>query len=123
MGGLRQRAAAMRSGAMAVVLAFRHRRTPWYAKVFGCLLVLYVVSPIDLIPDFIPLVGYLDDLILLSVGMWLLWRMVPDEVRAECCRRAAAFSAPPCHWGGVVLVATLWLLLLAGVGLFVAGVW
>lgn len=62
----------------------RHPRTPWYAKALSCLTLLYALSPIDLIPDPIPVLGHLDDLILVPIGLWLAIRLVPAKVRAEC---------------------------------------
>jgi uncharacterized membrane protein YkvA (DUF1232 family) len=74
----------------AVTLAAKHPRTPKGAKWLAGALVAYALSPIDLIPDFIPVLGHLDDAIVLPIGVWLLWRMVPSDVRAEC--RAAALN-------------------------------
>lgn len=64
--------------------------TPWYAKVFAVLVVTYALSPIDLIPDFIPLLGYLDDLILLPLGIWFALRLIPPHVMDEARCKAAA---------------------------------
>ena len=64
--------------------AARHPRTPKLAKWLAGGLLAYALSPIDLIPDFIPVVGHLDDAIILPCGVWLLWRLVPEDVRAEC---------------------------------------
>jgi len=72
----------------AVTLVAKHPRTPKRAKWLAGALVAYALSPIDLIPDFIPVLGHVDDAIVLPIGVWLLWRMVPSDVRAEC--RAAA---------------------------------
>lgn len=65
------------------VALYRDRRTPWYARAILWLTLAYALSPIDLIPDFIPVLGYLDDLILVPFGIWLALRMVPRHVRAE----------------------------------------
>jgi uncharacterized membrane protein YkvA (DUF1232 family) len=74
----------------AVTLAAKHPRTPTAAKWLAGALLAYALSPIDLIPDFIPVLGHVDDAIVLPIGVWLLWRMVPADVRAEC--RAAALT-------------------------------
>jgi uncharacterized membrane protein YkvA (DUF1232 family) len=67
----------------ALYLAYRDPRTPWYARVFALAIVAYAVSPIDLIPDFIPVLGYLDDFILIPVGIMLALKMIPPDVLAE----------------------------------------
>jgi uncharacterized membrane protein YkvA (DUF1232 family) len=68
----------------SVRLAACHPRTPKAAKWLAGGLIAYVVSPIDLIPDFIPVLGHLDDAVILPLGVWLLWKMIPPDVRAEC---------------------------------------
>lgn len=72
----------------ALYLAVRHERTPWYAKVFAGLVVAYAFSPIDLIPDFIPVLGYVDDLILIPLGVAGAIKMIPQEVMQECRNRS-----------------------------------
>lgn len=59
---------------------YKNKNTPWYAKITILLVVIYALSPIDLIPDFIPILGYLDDLILLPLGIWISYKLIPDEV-------------------------------------------
>ena len=68
----------------AVRLAAKHPRTPRAAKWLAGGLIAYALSPIDLIPDFIPVLGHLDDAVILPLGVWLLWKLVPPDVRAEC---------------------------------------
>jgi uncharacterized membrane protein YkvA (DUF1232 family) len=94
----------------AVYLAAKDPRTPWYAKGLILLIVAYALSPIDLIPDFVPVLGYLDDLILIPGGIWLAIRMVPPEVLAEA-RNAAAAGGVDRSAGrfGLVIVFLLWL--------------
>nr|WP_258455158.1 YkvA family protein [Aequorivita sp. CIP111184] len=70
-------------------LAYKDRRTPWYAKVLIFVIIAYALSPIDLIPDFIPIIGYLDDLILLPIGIYFAVRLIPENVKAECSIKAA----------------------------------
>lgn len=77
----------------ALYLAYRDPRTPWYAKVWAALVVAYAFSPIDLIPDFIPVLGYLDDLVLLPLGMALALKMIPPEVMDEAREMALRLSS------------------------------
>ena len=91
-------------------MAARDPRTPWYAKAFALLIAAYALSPIDLIPDFIPVLGYLDEVVLLPLAILLAVRLVPAEVMAE--HRAAALAAQrePVSRAGGALVVALWLL-------------
>ena len=73
----------------ALYLAYRHPRTPWYAKVFAALIVGYVFSPIDPIPDFIPGVGLLDEMAVVPIGVLIAAKMIPREVMEECREKAA----------------------------------
>lgn len=85
---IKRRAYRLKTETFALYLAARHPQTPWYAKVFVAGIVAYALSPIDLIPDFVPILGYLDDLLLLPAGMALALRMIPPGVLAECRARA-----------------------------------
>lgn len=85
---LKQRARELKREAHALYLAARHPQTPWYAKVLAAGIAAYALSPIDLIPDFVPILGYLDDLILIPAGIALAVRLIPESVLAEC-RQAA----------------------------------
>lgn len=101
--------------AMTLWFARNHPRTPWHAKALGIFVVAYALSPIDLIPDFIPVLGYLDDVILLPVLIWLTVRLLPPDVLAECRAQAEAWmkesrSKPRSRAGAVAIVA-LWLAL------------
>jgi uncharacterized membrane protein YkvA (DUF1232 family) len=105
----------------ALYLAYRDPRVPLYARVFAAIVVGYAFSPIDLIPDPIPVLGYLDDLVLIPLGAALAIRMIPDAVLAECrekARRASEGSKPVNRVAGSVVVA-VWLLL-AGLAIFFA---
>ena len=108
------RAAALKSDTYALYLACRDPRVPWFPKLIAAMVVAYALSPIDLIPDFIPVVGYLDDLILVPLGLALAIRLIPAAVLEE--HRAAAaqrFSEPhPRSWAGAALVFTVWGILL-----------
>ena len=92
-------------------LACRDRRTPWYAKVLGAVVVAYAFSPIDLIPDFVPVLGYLDDLILVPAGIALLAKLIPERVLAECRERADAAASRPVSRAGAVIIVAVWLAL------------
>jgi uncharacterized membrane protein YkvA (DUF1232 family) len=97
----------------ALYLAYRHPGTPWYAKVFVGLVVAYSLSPIDLIPDFIPILGYIDDLILVPLGIGLSLRMIPPEVITECREKAQHVMEKerPKTWISAVLIITIWIVL------------
>ena len=110
---LKFRARALKREVFAIYLAARDPRTPWYAKGLVFLIVAYALSPIDLIPDFIPVLGYLDDLIIIPGGIWLAIRMVPPEVLKEA-REAAAIDSMERSVGqvGTVVIILLWSFLL-----------
>lgn len=80
---LKRKARQLKSEVTALYFAYRDPRTPWYARVFSALVVSYLLSPIDLIPDFIPVLGYLDDLVLVPLGITLALKMIPKEVMAD----------------------------------------
>ena len=85
---LQKRARHLKAETFALYLAARDPRTPWYTKLLVAGIVAYAVSPIDLIPDFVPVLGYLDDLILIPVGIALAIRLVPNSVLADCRAQA-----------------------------------
>ncbi|MDP3310887.1 MAG: YkvA family protein, partial [Polaromonas sp.] len=85
---LRRWAQAIKRDGVTLWFATRHPGAPWYAKALGLFVVAYALSPIDLIPDFIPVLGYLDDVILLPCLIWLAIRMIPAPVVADCRDRA-----------------------------------
>lgn len=95
--------------------AGRHPRTPWYAKALGLFVVAYALSPIDLIPDFIPVLGYVDDVLLLPALIWLTVRLLPPDVLTACRQQADAWmqaeGAKPQSRAGAVLIVILWLLM------------
>jgi uncharacterized membrane protein YkvA (DUF1232 family) len=100
---------------LALSLAYRDPRVPWYAKVFAAGVVAYAFSPLDLIPDFVPVLGYLDDLILVPLGFALALKMIPPEVMAESRIRAqeALGQDRPTNWIAGGIVVAVWLLLAA----------
>ncbi len=89
-----KRAEALEADTYALYLAYRDPRTPWYAKGLVAAVVVYAVSPIDLIPDFVPVLGLLDDLIIVPLGATLAVRLVPREVMADCRERARHDTGP-----------------------------
>jgi uncharacterized membrane protein YkvA (DUF1232 family) len=99
----------------AIYLASKDPKVPWYAKALIVFVVAHTFSPIDLIPDFIPVLGYLDDLIITPLGIALAIRMIPPPVLADCRHRAAVAMAgeKPVSLAGAVLVVATWLLLAA----------
>jgi uncharacterized membrane protein YkvA (DUF1232 family) len=89
MGRLKTWARRLKTEVVALWFCTRHPRTPLYAKVLAITVVAYAFSPIDLIPDFIPVLGYLDDLIILPAGIWLVLKLVPADVMRDCREQAA----------------------------------
>src|SRR5512140_775191 len=112
---LKARARALKNEAFAVYLAARDPRTPWYAKALCFFVVAHTFSPIDLIPDFIPVLGYLVDLIITPGGLWLAVRLIPPEVLADARRQAAIETERVDAMGriGMVIVLSVWLIVLA----------
>jgi uncharacterized membrane protein YkvA (DUF1232 family) len=84
----------LKSECIALYFAGRHPQTPWYAKLLVAVVVAYALSPIDLIPDFVPVLGLMDDLIILPIGIALAIRLVPSPVMTECRARARACAMP-----------------------------
>jgi len=116
-------ARALKKETYALYLASRDPRVPWYARLLAVCVVGYAFSPIDLIPDTIPLLGYLDDLLLVPVGIWLVLKMMPKEVVADCRLEAerALAAGRPVSWGAAVAIVAIWLLLAAATIALVVG--
>ena len=115
----KQRALALKKEVYALYLAYRDPRTPWYAKAVAALVVAYAFSPIDLIPDPIPVLGYLDDLVLVPLGVALALRLIPSEVMVDSRTKTEELlrAGKPVSWGGVVIVGVIWIAL-AGLALW-----
>lgn len=114
---LRAWARTLKRDVMALRSAALDDRVPWYAKALAAAVAAYALSPIDLIPDFIPVVGYLDDLIIVPLGLWFAIRLIPPDVMAE--HRAAAADAPRLvSPAGAAVVIAIWLLGLAAIGVW-----
>ena len=107
----------------ALYLACRHPQVPWYARVLAACVVGYLFSPIDLIPDFIPVLGYLDDLILVPLGITLVLKMIPKTVWEECREEAQKTLSQdqPRNWTAAGFIVAIWLFLIALVIVFMAG--
>ena len=111
MSRLRQHARTLKVETLALYLVARDPRVPWYARWFVAAVVAYALSPIDLIPDFIPVLGYLDDLIIVPLGIMLALRMVPAGILDECRARARAeFAAGrPTSRTAMLAIVGIWL--------------
>ena len=120
--GWKQRARRLKTEVHALSLAYRDPRVPRSARIFAACVVGYAFSPIDLIPDIIPVLGYLDDLVLVPLGIALALRMIPPDVMAECREkaRAAAGQGKPTHRVAAAVIIAVWLLLAALAFLLVA---
>ena len=110
---LKQWATRIRRDTLALWFAIRDRRTPLWLRLFGYLIIAYALSPIDLIPDFLPVIGYLDELILLPVGLWLMIRFMPPHILADARARAVDWLADgqprPRSKLGIILVIAIWI--------------
>jgi uncharacterized membrane protein YkvA (DUF1232 family) len=117
------RAKQLKTKVYAVYLAYRDPRVPWYAKLVAACVVGYAFSPIDLIPDPIPVLGYLDDLVIVPLGIALALRMIPPDVMAECREKAQAVQDKPTNWAAAAIIIAIWVLLAALVTVLVARFW
>ena len=111
MESLKQKARNLKTEIYILYLAYRDPRVAWYAKAFMFVIVAYFLSPIDLIPDFIPVLGYVDDLIIVPAGIFLALKMIPKEVMEEC--RGKARSEPiagKAKWIATLVIISVWLL-------------
>jgi uncharacterized membrane protein YkvA (DUF1232 family) len=116
------RARQLQAEVYALYLAYRDPRVPWYAKAVAACVVGYALSPIDLIPDFIPVLGYLDDLVLIPLGIALVLRMIPPAVMDECRARARAelVDGKPVGRAVAAVIVAIWLVLAATALLLIA---
>ena len=110
---LKQWAARIKRDGVTLWFASKHSATPWYAKALGMFVVGYALSPIDLIPDFIPILGYVDDVLLLPALIWLAVRMIPESTLTECRAQADHWmqkaGKKPTSRIGAAVVVSLWL--------------
>ena len=117
----KRRARQLSAQTYALALAYRHPRTPWYAKIFAALIVGYVFSPIDPIPDFIPGVGLLDEMVVIPIGVLIAAKMIARQVMEECQEKAQEVREgdKPVNRLAAVIVVAVWLLC-AGLAIFLA---
>ena len=112
MSSLKTWAKVLKRDVMTLWFALKHPLTSWYARVFAAVITAYALSPIDLIPDFIPILGYLDDLIIVPAGVWLLLKMVPEQVvtdsRAQADEWFRQGKQEPLSFFGLAIILILW---------------
>jgi len=118
MSRLRNWARTLKRQTLIVYFAARDARTPWFPRVLALAIAAYALSPIDLIPDFIPVLGYLDDVIIVPVGLWFVLRLIPAEVIADSHAKAEAATERPVSRSMAVAIVVIW-----AIALGVAGVW
>lgn len=116
----RQQANELKTNLNTLICAMRHPGTPWHARLFVALVVAYVISPIDLIPDFVPVFGYLDDLLLIPAGLYIASKLIPANVWLECSLLSRSTPIPRnlyflgigivlCGWLGTAYILIRWL--------------
>ncbi len=108
----------------AIYLACKDPGVPWYAKLIAVSVVAYAFSPVDLIPDFIPVLGLLDDLIILPLGIALVIKLIPENVLAECRARAQVTmnQGRPKNWIAAVIIIVIWFVVTASIVIVVVRV-
>jgi len=116
---VREWARGIKRDVHALYLAARDARVPWYAKVIAAAVAAYALSPIDLIPDFVPILGYLDDLVIVPLGIMLAIKLIPPNVMAEHRAAAVRDQAKPKSWAGAIAVIGVWTVLAVLAGAYV----
>jgi uncharacterized membrane protein YkvA (DUF1232 family) len=116
LAALKEWSRVLKRDVHAIWLAARDPRVPWYAKALGLAVAAYALSPIDLIPDFIPVFGYLDDLILIPLGIAMVMKLIPANVLAEHRAEALARQDRPVSFAGAAGVVAIWLAAVAWLG-------
>lgn len=113
--GLKRFAQQLKRHLYVLNLAYHHERTPWYAKAFTLFIVAYALSPIDLIPDVIPVLGYVDEIILLPLGIFGAYKMIPRDVLQECRVLASTQPKKPFrkNWLAAAVIVMIWVLLVS----------
>lgn len=110
---LKEKARRLKTEVYALYFAFKDPRVPWYAKALVAVVIAYVLSPIDFIPDFIPVLGYIDDLIIVSAGIYLALKMIPREVLEECRQKEVSDKIPgKAKWIAALVIILIWFLML-----------
>jgi len=111
---LKKRVGQLKRNTYALYLAYKDPRVPLYAKIFIVAVVGYVVSPLDLIPEFIPVIGYFDDLIILSAGIYFTVKMIPDDVWDDCKKRAVSEPVDrKFKWLGTFLIVFIYIFIIS----------
>lgn len=107
----KQKARTLKKEVYALSFAMKDPRVPWYAKLFAALIIGYILSPIDPIPDFIPVIGYFDELIVVPLGIIMLSKMIPKEVMEECRGKARTHHAlmKGKHWIAASIIILIWM--------------
>ena len=115
MSKLTDRAKSLKTDIPAVFLALKEKRTPWYAKIIAAVVVVYALSPIDLIPDFIPVLGYLDDIIILPALIAWCVKCIPSAVFEDCRSRANGMwgEGKPAKWYYAIPFVLIWAAMIA----------
>lgn len=118
---LREKAQKMKMEIPAVFMALKHKRTPWFVKAAAGITIAYALSPVDLIPDFIPVLGYLDDLIILPLMVTAVLRMIPEDILEECRQDAKDMweGGRPKKWYFGIPVILIWVLIFVWIWKFV----
>ncbi len=119
MSRLRRWARELKQQTLVVYFAARDERTPWLARVLALAIAAYALSPIDLIPDFIPIVGYLDDLIIVPLGLMVVLRLIPSEVLAASKDKARDVVDQPVSRAMVVVIVASWAIALGAAGFWI----
>lgn len=116
----KQKAKSLKRGLYALYLAYKDPRVPWYAKTIAIIVVGYAFSPIDLIPDPIPVLGYLDDLILIPLGITLVIKLVPQEILIECREKAVSRlnGRKPKNWVAASIIILIWVIFFVLIGYY-----
>lgn len=111
---IKDKAKAIKQELVALFLAYKHPEVPWYAKLFTAVVIGYAVSPIDLIPDFIPVLGYLDDLILIPAGIAIALKLIPKPIMEQCRIEAAKMEkrAIGSSWLAAAVIVVIWAIIL-----------
>ncbi len=113
ISALKQQARALKKQSLTVYCIARHPNAPLMVKLLGFVIAAYILSPIDLIPDFIPAIGYLDDLILVPLGIALIIHLTPESVISEARCQAETLIEKPVSYGAAIFIALIWLALAA----------
>lgn len=118
MSRLRKWARELKHQTLVVYFAARDPRTPWFARLLALGIAAYALSPIDLIPDFIPVLGYLDDLVIVPLGLMLVLRLIPADVLASSRAKAGDTADKPASPAMAAIIVAIWIIAMAALGLW-----